>query len=94
MTDTRRSNIEALVKNPAVFDTNDIEDEAGEFYVRLGTAYSDRWMWLAHRVPILRYALLRWTLVFGLTVMALRRATGRRCCMKTPRAGGTSRGPP
>ena len=64
--DTRRSNIEALVKDPAVFDTNDIEDEAGEFYVRLGTGYSDRWMWLAHRMPVLRYAPVRWTLILGL----------------------------
>ena len=74
--DTRRSNIEALVTDPAVFDTNDIEDEAGEFYVRLGTAYSDRWMWLAHRMPILRYAPVRWTLILGLAVMVLRGVTG------------------
>lgn len=74
--DTSRSNIEALVKDPAVLDTNDIEDKAGEFYVRLGTAYSDRWMWLAHRIPLLRYALVRWTLILGLTVMVLRGATG------------------
>ena len=74
--DTSRSNIETLVKDPAVFDTNDIEDEAGEYYVRLGTAYSDRWMWLAHRIPLLRYALVRWILILGLTVMVLRGATG------------------
>lgn len=40
--DTSRSNIEALVKDPAVFDTNDIEDEERQYYVRLGTAYRDR----------------------------------------------------
>ena len=74
--DTSSSNIEALVKDPAVFDTNDIEDEAEEPYVRLGTAYSDRWMWFAHRMPLLRYALVRWTLIFSLVAMALLGVTG------------------
>ncbi len=67
--DTRRSNIEALVKNPAVADTNDIEDQWAS--VRLGTAYGDRWMWVAHRTPLLRYGWLRWTLIAVLTAMAL-----------------------
>jgi hypothetical protein len=67
--DTRRSNIEALVKDPAVVDTNDIEDQWAR--VRLGTAYGDRWMWVAHRTPLLRYGWLRWTLITVLTAMAL-----------------------
>ena len=74
--DTRRSNIEALVKDSAVFDTNDIEDEEGQFYVRLGTAYSDRWMWVAHRVPLLRYARVRWVLIAALALMVLAGSAG------------------
>jgi hypothetical protein len=74
--DTRRSNIEALVKDPAVFDTNDIEDEEGEFFVRLGTAYSDRWMWVAHRTPLLRYGAVRWVLILGLAGLVIRGAAG------------------
>lgn len=67
--DTRRSNIEALSKDPAVVDTNDIDDQWAR--VRLGTAYGDRWMWMAHRTPILRYGEIRWTLIAVLTAMAL-----------------------
>ena len=67
--DTRRSNIEALLENPAVADTNDIDDEWAR--VRLGTAYDDGWMWVAHRTPLLRYGWIRWTLIAVLTAMAL-----------------------
>jgi hypothetical protein len=67
--DTRRSNIEALVTDPAVVDLNDIDDE--HFRVRLGTAYGDEWMWVAHRTPGLRRAGVRWTLIAALTAMAV-----------------------
>ena len=67
--DTRHANIEALLKDPAVADTNDIDDEWAR--VRLGTEYGDRWMWVAHRTPLLRYGWIRWTLIAVLTAMAL-----------------------
>ena len=66
--DTRRSNIEALVQDPAVVDTNDIEDEWAR--VRIGTAYGDRWTWIAHRTPLLRYAEIRWALIVTLAATA------------------------
>jgi len=66
--DTRRSNIRALVQDPGVVDTNDIEDEWAR--VRIGTAYGDRWMWIAHRTPLLRYAEIRWALIVTLATTA------------------------
>jgi hypothetical protein len=67
--DTTRSNIEALLKDPAVVDTNDIDDEY--FRVRLGTDYGDRWMWVAHRTPLLRIATVRWGLIATLAATAV-----------------------
>lgn len=67
--DTTRPNIEALLKDPAVADTNDIDDEW--MRVRLGTDYGDRWMWVAHRTPLLRYGEVRWTLIAMLAAMAV-----------------------
>ena len=66
--DTTRSNIEALLKDPAVVDTNDIDDEWAR--VRLGTDYGNRWMWVAHRTPLLRYGEVRWALILTLAAMA------------------------
>jgi hypothetical protein len=67
--DTTHSNIEALLKDPAVVDTNDIDDEWAR--VRLGTQYGDRWMWIAHRTPLLRYEEVRWALIATLAAMAV-----------------------
>ena len=66
--DTRQSNIRALLNDPAVEDTNDIDDEWAR--VRLGTAYGDEWMWAAHRTPGLRQPEARYALILGLFVMA------------------------
>ena len=66
--DTRRSNIEALLKDPAVEDTNDIDDEWAR--VRFGTAHDDEWLWLAHRTPLIRYPEIRWTILLTLAAMA------------------------
>lgn len=81
--DTTHANIEALLKDPAVVDTNDIDDEWAR--VRLGTAYGDEWMWVADRTPLLRDVRIRWTLLATLAVTAvlglrglLRPRTGRR----------------
>ena len=62
--DTRRSNIHALLHDPTVEDTNDIDDEWDR--VRLGTASSDAWMWVAHRTPGLRQPEARWALILTL----------------------------
>ena len=66
--DTTHANIEALLKDPAVVDTNDIDDEW--MRVRLGTDYGDEWMWVAHRTPLLRYGEVRWALIVMLAAMA------------------------
>lgn len=67
--DTSRSNIEALIKDPAIVDTNDVDDQWAR--VRLGTVYGERWMWVAHRTPLLRYGPVRRALVVLFTAMAL-----------------------
>lgn len=67
--DTTHANIEALLKDPAVVDTNDIDDEW--MRVRLGTDYGDEWMWIAHRTPLLRYDEVRWALIAMLAAMAV-----------------------
>lgn len=66
--DTTRANIESLLKDPAVIDTNDIDDEWAR--VRLGTAYGDRWMWVADRTPLLRDHEVRWGVILTLAAMA------------------------
>ena len=79
--DTRRSNIEALVKDPAVVDTNNIEDQWAR--VRLGTAYGDQWMWVADRTPLLRYGGIRWALIVTLAATAV---LGLRGLLRPPDA--------
>ena len=81
--DTTHANIEALLKDPAVVDTNDIDDEWAR--VRLGTAYDDEWMWVADRTPLLRDVRIRWTLLATLAVTAL---LGLRGLLR-PRTGQT-----
>lgn len=67
--DTRQSNIKALVLDPAVADTHDIDRESYE--IPFERAYGERWMWVAHRIPVLRDAWVRWTLIVALAVMAI-----------------------
>jgi len=80
--DTRQSNIRAVLDDPAVEDTNDIDDQWAR--VRLGTATDERWMWAAHRTPWLRQPEIRWTVMLALAAMAayglwaLLRARGSR----------------
>ena len=50
--DTSRDNIEGLVREPDVADTDRVSREG--FTVPLDVPYGTRWMWLAHRVPVLR----------------------------------------
>lgn len=67
--DTRQANIRALVLDPDVADTNDIDRD--RFEVPFEGAYGDRWMWVAHRTPGLRDARVRWTLIAALAAMAI-----------------------
>jgi hypothetical protein len=79
--DTRPSNIEALVTDPAVGDTNDVDRQY--FEIAIDRASGERWMWAAHRTPMLRNAGVRWTLIVLLAVLA---AVGFRSI--TPPHGG------
>jgi hypothetical protein len=66
--DTSRRNIEALVTDPDVADTNDIDRV--EFLIPFHVAYHTRWMWGAHRVPVLRVGWVRLALITLLAGMA------------------------
>ena len=50
--DTSRANVEALVREPDVADTDRVGRE--RFTVPLDVPYGTSWMWAAHRTPILR----------------------------------------
>jgi len=50
--DTSRSNVEALVREPDVFDTDRVSRE--HFVLPLDVPYGTSWMWIAHRTPMLR----------------------------------------
>jgi hypothetical protein len=68
--DTTRSNIRALVKDPAVADTGDIDRE--QFDIPWATEQESRqWMWVADRTPIIRRPLARWTLIAALAGMVV-----------------------
>ena len=74
---TSRLNIEALVSDQEAADTNDIDRDNFEVYPY--TDYGDNWIWLAHRLPVVRYASVRWALIIGLAasvLFGLRRTSG------------------
>src|SRR5918996_135551 len=50
--DTSRGNIEALVREPDVADTDRVGRE--NFGLPLDVPYGTSWMWVAHRTPLLR----------------------------------------
>ena len=66
--DTSRRNVRALVRDPDVADTNDIDRD--EFRVRPKTRGGDRWRWAGHNVPLLRRAEGLWLLVAALAMLA------------------------
>lgn len=66
--DTSRANVRRLVEDPAVADTNDIDRNA--YVVEPNTDRGDARMWVAYRVPGLRAAWVRWTLVWLLSIAA------------------------
>lgn len=67
--DTSRSNIQALVEDPAIADTNDIERHT--FVVPFEVDYGGEWMWLAHRTPILRNPWIRTAVIAALALMTV-----------------------
>lgn len=67
--DTSPSNIKALVDDPAIADTNNIERHT--YVVPFDTDYGGEWMWIAHRTPGLREARVRGSLIAVLAVMAV-----------------------
>jgi hypothetical protein len=67
--DTGESNIRAIVTDPAILDTNDIERHT--FAVRFDTDYGGEWMWIAHRTPGLREPGVRAALVLMLALVAI-----------------------
>jgi hypothetical protein len=50
--DTSRSNIEAMVLEPDVADTDRVDQHT--FVVPFDAPYGTSWMWVAHRTPVLR----------------------------------------
>jgi hypothetical protein len=67
--DTSRSNIKSIVEDPAIADTNDIERHT--YVVPFETQYGNEWMWMAHRVPLLRENRVRTALISGLALMTV-----------------------
>jgi hypothetical protein len=67
--DTRPSNIEALVRDPGVQDTNDIDRQ--HFIVRIDRQSGEHWMWAAHRTPGVRNERIRWSLIAVLAALAV-----------------------
>lgn len=66
--DTRTTNIRALVKDPDVADTDDID--RAKFEIPWETANeSRRFMWVADRIPVLRQPVARWLLIASLALM-------------------------
>ena len=66
--DTRQSNVKAIVLDPDVRGTNDIDRR--RYVIPFDAAYGDRWMWVADRTPGLRDTRIRWTLILVMTAMA------------------------
>jgi hypothetical protein len=72
--DTRTANIRALVKDPEVADTGDID--RAKYEIPWETAHeSRRFMWIADRLPVLRQPVTRWMLIASLALMV---ASGTR----------------
>ncbi|MBI3049030.1 MAG: hypothetical protein HYY76_12055 [Acidobacteria bacterium] len=67
--DTSPRNLRALVDDPAILDTNDIERHA--LVVVFDVDYGREWMWIAHRTPWLRDRRTRNVLILVLALMAI-----------------------
>lgn len=67
--DTSRGNVEALVRDPDVADTQDVDRD--RYAIPFDTAYGERWMWAADRMPGLRDPRIRYTVIIALAAMTL-----------------------
>jgi hypothetical protein len=67
--DTRPANIEAIVRDPEVADTNDVDRD--QFRIRAVADHGAGWTWVAYRTPGLRDQTVRWIVLVTLIVTAL-----------------------
>jgi hypothetical protein len=67
--DTSRANLQAIVNDPSILDTNDIERNS--LIVPFDVEYGSEWMWLADRIPGLRNVQLRAAIVIALAAMVI-----------------------
>jgi hypothetical protein len=67
--DTSRSNLRAMVEEPLIADTDDID--RNDYVVNFETEYGGEWMWVAHRLPVLRYPWPRAVVVVVLVAMVV-----------------------
>jgi hypothetical protein len=67
--DISTRNVKAIVDDPAIVDTNDIERHT--YVIPFETQYGDGWMWMAHRIPRLRESTFRRAVIGALALMAL-----------------------
>lgn len=64
--DTSRRNIEAMIQDPGVADTGDIDRRNFSVLPWEAAAYTDEIMWAADRLPLLRQPPVRWVLIAAL----------------------------
>ena len=69
--DTSRRNVEAIVKNPWVADTDSIDRDKYGVEAESEAAPGQRRTWVAFRIPGLRNAIVLWTLIAVLAGMAI-----------------------
>jgi hypothetical protein len=67
--DTSVSNVSAIVHDPGIADTNDIDRDT--YIIPFETQYGSEWMWVAYRIPGLRETPVRTTLIAALALMAV-----------------------
>lgn len=83
--DTSRRNVEALVQDPDVMDTHNIDRQRFEVPFEIG--YGEEWMWVAHRTPGLRNREVRWSLIVALATIAVVGIRQSRRGTRTPSIG-------
>ncbi len=67
--DTRVSNIRALLEDPSIVNTGDIDGDT--YTIPFDAEYGIAWMWVAHRIPGLRDERIQAVLVALLSAMTL-----------------------
>ena len=67
--DTRQSNIRAMVEDPTVADTGDIDRDT--YIVPFQAEYGEGWMWITHRTPGIRDVRVRTSVIVALMIMTV-----------------------